>query len=720
MAIQRKAVYTITVNGAVRAAKEIGELDTAAAGSAGALRSSGAAARDAASDYAQAEARAASLGARFDKLNDEANRVGGRFGDMRSRLGDLEDAFAVFSGVAVVQVGQAIAEMVTTVYGWTEAGKAARRETEGLTTAVQELSASFGDTFAAIDAEALLRLTAAMGKTNAASAEYQERLGELAGGHDDLAAMLVKVEGRIREMAIAGETTTPAWRHQVKLAEGLRISMADVAGQVERLQGSYLGLKSKSEAMRREQEQAHASMHQLTQASIAQAKALPSVIGQWVDYQLAVARGRTTSADLVDNIIGWHAKLAVVAIDAAEGIQKTIEGHKAGATDAAAHAAAVARLNDQLARLAGPDLDNLPAFNLDEIIQGGGGFDAAALTNDLLGPIEGSAEDMADRMATAYIASGQRVRDIIEANARDLAEGIADLTQGSIDVIERFVDGDVPSELDDIRALLEVSESAYGSWDTWASTATGAIESVQSALGSISMALSAIADAELVPLRNAETRANELLAIAEAAERAAEAEVDRARDTAGAAAADARLATASKERASAEREVYESRLAVIEAEERSAEVMQALRAVEFALEGAKMAAKSLEAGATASLLFAGGFFPQAAAATAAAVTYGLATAAYGVAATVTATTPTARQQRPAAPEDRATAARTVSAGDRDRGRDDRPNVYVEFSGGALHTKTEVQDTVVRAADLAGRRRGGARADYRRSSRRGGM
>lgn len=770
MAIERKVVYRVGVEGAVRAANEIGQLDTAAASAAGSMRRSGKAASGAALEYTIARAKVESLGAQFDKVNDKAAKFGGRFGDVRARLGDFEDAVAIFSGVALVQAGQAIVEMGATLYGWTERGKAAKREAEALTGALDEMKGSLDRLtttghIEALDPDSYARLGAALRSAKEEQIEYEAALDKMVEAQTRVNEAQAEYDKSIEGMAPSMQGFHRSTSTAGKALSTFEIQLSKARLEAGELREALTKKREVAEAVRREVEANVSASKTMSTALNFETDHILDNITMWGAYQFAVARGHTASTEMADNFVTGHARIANAAIDTAEAIGKAVDKHNAAASAAGRHAESLAKLRAEQARQFASDeadaLTQLDDENIntaeryaEQIASQRTGALALAEANAQVAEVEarlldlqGRAEDAARiRLAATqalelaqaavrgetekYITTLRQVHaeqarpsdapDVAArlAAAHELAAATEAAMAGPFDAIEVAFDHFVNGATVDLEKLAEASEARYGSWETWEGTALSAIDSVMSGLNSISMMFSAIADSEVVPLRNAETRANELLAIAEAAERAAAAESERARDTASAAAADGKLAAASRDRADAEQAVYEARLAVIEAEERSAEVMKNLRALEFALEGAKMVAKTLEAGATAALLYSGGLFPQAAAATAAAVTYGLAAAAYGVAAAYTATTPTARQQRPNAPEDRATAARTVAAGDRERGRDDRPNVYVEFSGGALHTLTEVQDTVVKAGNLAHKRRGGARDDYRRASRRG--
>lgn len=229
-------------------------------------------------------------------------------------------------------------------------------------------------------------------------------------------------------------------------------------------------------------------------------------------------------------------------------------------------------------------------------------------------------------------------------------------------------------------------------WETWSDYALGAIDAVSSALGSVSVAMGAIAERELTIRRNAVSSAQAQLDAAQTAE----------------------------ERAAAEEKVYKAQLALQRAEREAAEARRAFMVLEFALEGAKMAAKSIESAALASFLAALPFgvgAPYVPAAVTAAVTYGTAAAAYGVAAVATGATPTAAAGAPPAPGDDALVDSTVNAGDRDR-REGDTVVNLNFQGQPFETRNDIHDAMIGGLDAASRRRGRPRADFAALQRRG--
>lgn len=247
MAIKRKVRYEIEVTGAVQAADAIGQVDGAATDAADALNDSGDAAAAAARDYAKAGAAARSLGDRFDGLNDRAAKVGGRFGDVRSRLGEIEDAFMVFSGVAIAEMVGGLTEAAVRLYEWTEAGKAAKVAAEAQAAAVEgvvgKMTALSRVTRVATDD--IFRLISAQIAQETASKGLVETTGKILERQTEYAETLRDL-ARLKEQglgldtfnhrmgtAIAGQQTILAQR-----AKRLHDELAELNAQFEAQKGS--------------------------------------------------------------------------------------------------------------------------------------------------------------------------------------------------------------------------------------------------------------------------------------------------------------------------------------------------------------------------------------------------------------------------------------------------------------------------------------------------
>ncbi|MCB9553495.1 MAG: hypothetical protein H6705_16760 [Myxococcales bacterium] len=709
MAIQRGPIrYGITVDGAVRAADEIGKVDKAADGARDSLRGSGKAAVQAGRDYATAEAEARSLGARFDDVNERAAQFGGRFGDVRSRLGEVEDALLVLSGVAFVQLGQAIYEGIQTVYGWTEAGKEAEREAEALAASFDDIKGSLDrltstGVIEALDPATYARLGAAIATTKEEEAEYTEAIQKT------VEAQLRVNKARADYERVKADPASARFGEGIhqeakelgiyeRALEGARVEVEKLRASLGEKRAAEQKVREEAEKGRREQENQIRTAKVLTDSIVAQARALPAVIAGWADYHMAVARGRDGAPGVLESVVDWHARLAVAVVDTADKVGKSIDKHRKQGSAAGDTAAEIRRLNDQLDRLTAIDLDGLPDFDFGEIV-GPEPIDVDALTAGLL-----DAEREASFESTRMALERRRVA----AEAAEAAQLAAEATAASISGVT--------------AAYIEVQQAQREGMDTtaaWANTVKAAVNEVAMALGAVRAAFDAITEAELISLRNAQQAADEDLRSAVAAERRAKAEADANKSSVSARAA---AAKAAQTREAAEEKAYQAALAAAKAEEEAAAARQVFAALDMAAKGVESAADAVRAGALASFLAAlpfGAGAPFVPAAIASAVLYGTAAVAYGVGAVATAAAPTPRSGRPERPEStlpEGSARDTVSAGDRERGRDDRPNVYVRF-GSVIGTTPEAEDVIVRAIDRAGQRRGGARADYDRSYRR---
>lgn len=245
--------------------------------------------------------------------------------------------------------------------------------------------------------------------------------------------------------------------------------------------------------------------------------------------------------------------------------------------------------------------------------------------------------------------------------------------------------------------LLSARDGALGLADGM----SAALDVATQMAGSIRTAYDAVTDAQMIATRNASTLAGEQLAAAQAAERRAVAEAQAA----GISAENSTLvAQKARERHAAEEAVYRAQLAQAKAEEDAAKARQVFQAVDYALEGGKAAAKSIEAAALASLLSALPFgvgAPFVPAAITASVTYGLAAAAYGVGAGATIAAETPRSARPQPPDPLIDPATTREAGRRDGGQVGSGDVYVEFHG---VPSAMFGDVVIKSVDEGNKRR----------------
>ncbi len=303
-------------------------------------------------------------------------------------------------------------------------------------------------------------------------------------------------------------------------------------------------------------------------------------------------------------------------------------------------------------------------------------------------------EEVGAAHAEAYYAGLERAArehpTPLEVTARSMEEVGADHAAAYYEGIARE-QAAADQALETILGTNAAIRSGADAWESWQDYALGALGAVSSVLGSVRMAMDAIVDRELTIRRNAVASAQAQLQGAETAE----------------------------ERAAAEEKVYKAQVQLQKAEQEAAEARRRFKVLEFALEGAKMAAKSIEAAALAQMLAALPFgvgAPFVPAAVAASVTYGTAAAAFGVAAGVTAATPTAQGTPPAGPDD-GLADRTIGAGDRD-GRGGGDVINLNFAGQPFETRHDLHDAMIEGFDVASRRRGRNRANFAALQRRG--
>lgn len=116
--------------------KAMDGVDDSAKSASSALKSAGDSAKKTEDSCRDAEDSTRSLGDSFDEANRRAADFGGRFGDVRSRLGEIEDAFKVFSGLALFELGSALVEGAKQIAEWTDAGKAAKIQAEATSAAI--------------------------------------------------------------------------------------------------------------------------------------------------------------------------------------------------------------------------------------------------------------------------------------------------------------------------------------------------------------------------------------------------------------------------------------------------------------------------------------------------------------------------------------------------------------------------------------------------------
>lgn len=682
---------------------------------------------------------AKSLGASFDETNDRVAKLGGRFGDIRSRLGEVEDAFKVLSGFALVELGTALVDAATTLYGWTEAGKQAARETKGLEDALQSLGTQFGETAAAIDPAAYIRLADATGKANAALEAYNAAIKIQTETQKEIR----ETQEEIAKLAAAGETSGYTWNRLNRNLGILQRTLEQGTIRAEKLREEYLQGEADAEKLRKEQERLAGASQRLVDGFAAQARSAALAAGAYLSYRLEVAAGKGP----IDDTIGVFAEIAALGVKVADGVAEASKSWDKAGKSARDATPAIVRFTDAL--LASQDplralIDGLPATGttfaeatgaIDEMAVG---LNTAVDNMDKWTEADREAREqqlermaetakaisLDERMVAAQGANRESTLDLLKAKQaleiqqarlngesdeyiRKLEEvHTAELKAASGSDLAGF--GAAGAAIQSVTDALDSKGAA--AWSKWASAAASAIEYVQGILNTVSFAINTVTEANLVPLRNELTRLEEQLASASALEAQAEAEKKAAKGTADQAAANEKVAATAKKRAAAEQAVYKAKLDLIKAEEEAAETQKKLKVLEFTLQGAFAAAKAIEMAGVAADRFASYQYVAGAAAVAAGVSYAAAAAAYGVAAHATAKAPVARQQRPQDPAelDRSTA----RAGDRDRRSEQPPVINLSFSGGALHTKTEVQDTIVEAWNAAQQRRGGARAQGR--------
>lgn len=560
---------------------------------------------------------------------------------LEAAVGSLNKAAGLFGAVGLLGAVQGLVDLATKFYEATDAGKAAQAATEAHNAALQ----------ATIDL-----LTGVSDASRVATADlvaYYRVRKSAEGIEIELNALLderLKLDGQLRNARLGGDVNA-----QRKYSEAIR----DTDARLSRLKDRLGEVTAEQKALTAAVEDAGAAM------------------------------------------TGNPLALLLEGVEKASDKVRTEAARIQREADAAAKA-----LRESLTRaldLSGAiDLDSLPPLTLDVAIAP---LDADALTRELLGPLEGGAEDMAARLADAYVASGQKVRDEMAAMAAD-AQRAADAifnawSDGPTAALEQFGAG----LADSIDNALTVDGPA--AWAEWSRAAQGAIDQISGMLGSFRVAFDAVTSSTLTARANDVVAAEDALRMAERAERIAQGNLAADRESV---ALKGEAQRASEARLAAEEAVYKAQLKQWKAERDAAEAQKVFKALEFALEGTKAAAKSIESFALASFLAAlpfGAGAPFVPAAIAAGVTYAAAAAAYGVGAVATATAETPTSARPTPPDDRS---ETVAAGDRNRGGDGGMVVNLNFAGQPLETRADIQNAAVEAIDAASRRRGRPRAN----------
>lgn len=249
-------------------------------------------------------------GEAFESVNQGLKSTLDPFGDVIERVGGLEDVFRVFSGFVVVEAVEAVTQFVTTMYEMTEAGKAAKRQTEAQAAANEELKSSFDRLITAgeLNLDFMLRMRNASAGLTLAEEEYNEALQKRA----ELNAPLAEA---MRELAIfeerAGDQANKNSQEYGRLRENVDRYQRLVDKTNKTLQEHRERLLANNRARKEveaELERAETRWERLTDKIAAGTRSLAAHIETQAAYRIALAEGHQPARDTLDLLAGFAAR----------------------------------------------------------------------------------------------------------------------------------------------------------------------------------------------------------------------------------------------------------------------------------------------------------------------------------------------------------------------------------------------------------------------------